>query len=623
MTASRSRRAARLGIALLVLAVIAAYADSLSGAFVFDDAPAILENPTLRPPFRLGAILAPPGAQAGSVGGRPILNLSLAFNYALGGVRVGGYHLFNLGVHVAAALLLFGIVRRTLRDALGRPDGESAALALASAALWALHPLQTEAVTYVVQRAESLMGMFYLLTLYAFIRSAPAVRSGGESPSRSFGLWSVLCLASCLLGMATKEVMVSAPLMVLLYDRTFAAGSFRAAWRRGRALYLGLGATWLLLAVLVIGTGGRGGSAGFGSAASVWPYLLTQSRAVLLYLRLALWPQPLVFDYGTALVRNLGGVLWQSAAVVLLLAGTVYAVVRRPAMGFLGAWFFAILAPSSSFVPIATEPVAEHRMYLPLAALAVLAVAALRSALIRLPPARAWAGFWIPIGLAAAALGCATSARNRVYRSPIALWTDTAAKVPDNPRARNDLGTALDAAGDKLRAEAEFTAAVRADPAYAPAQYNLGALLLESGRPAEALPHLEEALSAPRHRAELRLDLGDALARLGRLPEAREDDREAVRLKPASLVAVFQLGDHLAASGRYGEAANAFRRAVALAPQLMMPRNNLANALLFSGRVDEAIAEYRELLRLKPGDPTVRGNLDLALRIKAGRQGRH
>jgi protein O-mannosyl-transferase len=413
--------------------------------------------------------------------------------------------------------------------------------------------------------------------------------------------------------MGTKEVMVSAPLVVLLYDRTFVAGSLGGAWRRRRGLYLGLAATWLMLGLLVAGTHGRGGSAGFATSAGVWPYVLTQGRAIVHYLRLAVWPDCLVFDYGTVLVRHPGEVVWQLLFLVVLLAGAIVALLRRPAVGFLAFCFLAVLAPSSSILPIATEPMAEHRMYLPLAAVSVLAVVAVVAVLTRLTPRFARVGLCGLGVVAALGLGAATVRRNRDYRSAIVLWADTVHKVPGNPRAHNNLAEAMLAAGESVKAAAEFAAAVQADPTYAPAQYNLGVTLLDSGRPQEAIPHLEKALAAPRHQAELHLYLGEAFERTGQRAQAVSHYGEALRLAPGKVEAAFGLGNNLAAQGRFAEAVDALRLAVAGAPGQVLIRNNLANALLFSGRVEEAIAEYREALKQDPENGAVRENLARAL----------
>src|SRR5580658_2658291 len=314
------------GAAGLAAAGLVAYARSYSVPLLFDDESSIADNPTLR---HLGTALWPP--DGATVGGRPVLNLSLALNHAVSGTAVWSYHAANLAIHILAGLTVFGIIRRTL----ARLANPSATLvAFAASLLWILHPLQTESVTYIVQRAESLMGLLYLLTLYCFIRGADSRGARGR-------LWSALSVGACLLGMATKEVMVSAPLIVLLYDRTFLAGSFREAWRLRRREYAWLAATWLVLVPLVLSSHGRGGSAGFGTGMSPWSYSRTQLPAIVHYLGLCFWPSPLVFYYGDAVEPVSIRLLPSALAVAGLLAATVWALARRPALGFLGASFFA------------------------------------------------------------------------------------------------------------------------------------------------------------------------------------------------------------------------------------------------------------------------------------------
>jgi hypothetical protein len=239
-SASRSWRQRWGPAALLGLAGTLAYADSLRVPFLLDDAWNIVRNPSLRHLSQLGVILSPPGNLG--VAGRPLYNLSFALNYAAGGPAVLGYHLVNLLIHLLAALTLFGVVRRTLP----RPMAAGTPVALAIAGLWLLHPVQTVAVTYISERSESLMGLCYLLTLYAFIRHA-------EPEAAHRRRWGWLAVFACLAGTATKEVMVSAPVLVLLYDRTFLAGTFSAALRRHTAVYAGLACSWILLACLMAG----------------------------------------------------------------------------------------------------------------------------------------------------------------------------------------------------------------------------------------------------------------------------------------------------------------------------------------------------------------------------------
>jgi tetratricopeptide (TPR) repeat protein len=566
---------------ILAGAAVAAYSRTFSVPLLFDDGPSVADNPTLR---HLGAAFWPPGGS--TVNGRPILNLSLALNYAISGTAVWSYHAANLVIHILAGLTLFGILRRTL-SRLASPAAP--AVAFSAALLWTLHPLLTESVTYIVQRAESLMGLFYLLTVYAFIRG-----SGIEGPARR--RWYALSIGACALGMGTKEVMVSAPLVVLLYDRTFLAGNFREAWRRRWPLYAGLASTWLILLLLVLGSHGRGGSAGFGTWVPWWRYGLTQSAAILHYLRLCLWPHPLVFDYGTALAPASLRILPDVLAVAALLAATGWALVRRPALGFLGAVFFAILAPSSSILSVVTETMAEHRMYLPLIPVAVLAVAGLYR----------WAGrAALPacLVLAACLLG-ATWERNEVYLSVDGIWSDTVAKRPENDRAHNNLGSALrEVPGGLNRAIAQFKEALRLNPDRAETHFNLAIILdLMPDRSADAIAQYGEALRLWPDYAQAHYNLGCDLDKLpGHATEAIAHFEEAVRLKPSYAEAHYNLGCDLArVPGRLDDAVTQFKEALRLKADYPEAHYNLGFALDKSGRTDDAIAQYTEAVRLKP-----------------------
>jgi protein O-mannosyl-transferase len=607
-----SRGAIWLAVACLVGAILAAYHNSFSGPFVFDDGPAILGNPTIRHFSTLGDVLSPPRAGGQTVGGRPVVNLSLAVNYALGGVSVRGYHVFNLIVHLLGALALFGIARRTLRQpALRERYGFSATpLALAVALLWAVHPLLTESVTYVIQRAESLMGLCYLLTLYCFIRGA---KSGGNPPvagnqrapaamitDRRGSVWLLLAVGACALGMATKEVMVSAPLLVLLYDRTFVAGSWRGAWAKRRFFYLSLGATWLLLGWLVLGTEHRGGTAGLGMGDSAWTYALTQTRAIVRYLQLSLWPHPLVFDYGTDTIERLADALPFALVVALLLAGTAVALWRWPAAGFLGMWFFAILAPSSSIVPIPVQPVAEHRMYLPLAAVVALAVVGLHSRWRR--------GCWFIFAAMALALASLTVARNADYLNPRSIWADTVAKRPANARARCYLGDVLAAKGQFAEALSHYEKAVQLElPATARGDrsifgdilVNSGNVLRALGREAEAVKRYEDALQVDPNLAAAYFNLGGVHLQAGRLPEAVARFEQALKLEPNYEAAHTSLGSALLLEGRTAEALIHYETALRLEPSAKA-HQNLGIALLYVRQLPEAVAHLEQAVRLEP-----------------------
>jgi protein O-mannosyl-transferase len=611
-----------VALATLALLTIAAYRESLSAPFFFDDRPAILNNPTIRHLWPISDLLKPPISGAS---GRPVANLSFALNYAWSGTSVRGYHLANLAIHLLAGLILFGIVRRTQRSpaliGLHKADRDRATPvvpALAITGIWLLHPLQTETVTCIVQRTESLVSLFYLLTIYCFIRGAQnpsAIASGKVVVSKSRDstnrvIWHSLAVLACLIGMASKEVMFSAPLMVLLYDRTFLSGSFRAAWQRHGRTYFFLAGTWLLLACLVLNSGGnRGHAAGFGLGVTWWSYALTQCKAVAHYLRLAIWPYPLVVDYGGEIVPGITKVVPQAFFLSVLFVLTIYALWRRPALGFLGAWFFVILAPSSSIIPLVSQTMAEHRMYLPLAAIVAGAVMGIHAFAKGASP-------WIFCALILA-LGITTYQRNKDYRSEISIWSNTVLCRPANLRARNELANALEDEGRHSEAIAQYEAAIQLAPNDPGSHYNLALALARAGRTSEAVEQYVQALRINPLFAEAHNGLGNVLVALGQTEQGISHYTEAIRLKPAYAEAHYNLGVAFFQAGQLERSKACFETAIRLNPEYAEAHNNLGSTLYLLGKREDAIAQYEEALRLAPGYLEAQNNL---MKVRASTQ---
>jgi tetratricopeptide (TPR) repeat protein len=540
-------------------------------------------------------------------------NLSLAINYSLGGTDVRGYHAGNLVIHLLAGLTLFGIMRRSFLQP--RLPGQFGAwalpLALATTVIWVVHPLQTEAVTYIVQRAESIVGLFYLLTLYCAIR-------GAESPQP--GIWYVLSVASCAMGMASKEVMASAPLVVLLYDRTLISQSFEEAFRRRWRLYASLSATWVLLGYLMVS-----GSIIYSSNASIgrysdsmsvtwWEYLLTQPAVILHYLKLTVWPRTLCLDYGWPPAKTWTSIVPALLVIAVLLGATCRAIKKNSVLGFLGAWFFLILAPSSSFFPL-RELAFEHRMYLPLAAIVVLVITVGSRILVSLAR-RIGARESDVSGIAYAlvsvivlTLGCLTARRNEDYRTTISIWSDTARKEPRNPRAFNNLGTELDREGRVQEAIACFEQAVQLQPGWARAHNNLGNVLLGAGRPQEAIGQYEEVLRLQPDWVETRNNMGTALLRDGRVHEAMAQWQQTLRLNPDYAEGHNNLAITLAQTGNLEDAILHWQQAVRIKPDFLEAHFNLGIALEQTSKIKEAITQYEETVRLNPDFAQAKENL--------------
>lgn len=332
-------------------------------------------------------------------------------NRAVTGTSPIGFRVVNILIHCGNALLLMALAARLFaRPAIPAAVRDRADdMALAGSLLWALHPLGTAAVTYVIQRAESLGTLMILATVVACVHGILA-----SDARRQTRLLPLVALLSTLAGTA-KETSVAIPLLTVLIDRAVLSESWRGTLRHW-PWHLAAAASWPSVALMLVSLGGRGSSAGLESA-SPWLYMLTQARAIWLYLFRICWPQGLVFDYGDFLSLGLGESAGWLVATAAVFAGVVYGYARCPVL-FLGPLlFFVLLGPTSSVIPVKTQTIAEHRAYLASAALIVPTVAA--AWLI----ASRWLGIaprvcGIAVGVIALPLGLSTVARNQEFVTP-------------------------------------------------------------------------------------------------------------------------------------------------------------------------------------------------------------
>lgn len=597
-----SIRSVAVGLAVIVLL---AYGNSLSNPFLLDDQTSITNNLQIRTLWPLSTPLSPPDESP--VTGRPVVNLTFAVNYALGGLDVRGYHLGNLAAHVLAVLVLLAFVRRILLlpDLAPVFGGRATVLAAACALIWGLHPLHTEIVNYVSQRTTALMGLFYLLTLYCSLRAVSATTRG----------WTVAAVAACAAGMACKETMVTAPLLVLVFDRVFLFSSLREAVRARGALYAGLAATWLLLAALMLS--GARTTVGFAGGVTAWEYLLNQFPLIVSYLRLALWPNALVVDYGLPRTLGLADVGPSLAIAAVLVALTVAGLRYRPHAGFAGLAFFILLSPTSSVVPIVSEVGAERRMYLPLAALVVLGVcvayragsaaAALVLRRTARPPGRLPFRFGCAVVAAVCALMCVrVFTRNLEYRSPLAIASITAERRPHG-RAYFALGNALLQAGREDEAIRSFRQSARD---FAGGHFALGTLIIPKD-PEAGIAELQRFLRMmPGHPAAPRLHqlIGLAQMQLGRYARAVDELQIAAVASPRNLGTRAALAEALLKAGRVREALPHLRVVGAARPSSSL-HNLIGTALAQEGHLDDARAEFERAARLDPLDPATKANL--------------
>jgi tetratricopeptide (TPR) repeat protein len=330
-------------------------------------------------------------------------------------------------------------------------------------------------------------------------------------------------------------------------------------------------------------------------------YALAQPAVILHYIRLAFWPRPLCLDYGWthggSTAQMLGSALPALIVVCGLVGATVWAICHNSALGFLGAWFFLILAPTSSFVPLA-DPIFEHRMYLPLASVVTIAVLGTCVLSGRLHSGQLL-GRILGVSVVLMLMGL-TVRRNLDYASELSIWLDTVNKRPNNARAHNNLAAALGQAGSVEEAIRHYEQALRIKPDYAEAHNNLGVALGGLGKFEDAIGHFEHALHVAPDYAEAHYNLGLALEQTGKVQEAIEQYTQALRIKPDIAKAHYHLGIALERAGEVREAIEQYKQALQLKPDYAEAHNNLGLALLHAGKTAEAIQQLEQALQVSP-----------------------
>lgn len=579
---------------LITLVVAGVYANSLSGPFVFDDRGTVIDNHSIESLTSAGVLRAPTEVPTA---GRPVVNVLFALNYAAGGRDVAGYHVVNIALHIGCALMLFALVRRLTQDEWA---------ALATALLFGVHPLASEVVNHLTQRTESTMALCMLVMLWAAVRAHEAPRDGR---------WRWIAIAACALGMASKETMAVAPILVVLMDRAFFFPSFRQSWHARRSLYAGLAATWMVLLALQF-TAPRTLSAGFTAHdADVWNYLLNQAAIIPRYFRLVVWPSTLALYYGSPVSLTLSDVWLQAALVLALLGASVALWLRSPRLGWLAAVVWLTLAPTSSILPIATEVGAERRMYLALMAI----VAGMAVLVRRYTPSQTQQRIAAAVAVVClVALGARTVARNQDYMSALRLAQTTVEAWP-SPGGRSMLGTELANAGRLAEAETQLR---QAAGQHAPARYYLGTVLEAQGREDEAVAqYLQFIAGQPTALDQVRLaraQLAAIYSRRQAWPEARDQYRAMVLASPDDPALRSVLAGTLVRTEDFAEAVVHYQRYLTMAPADTRAMTGLAIALSSLGRHDDAIVLFRRVVDAEPGNVAARDNLLRAM-AAAGR----
>jgi len=606
------------------LATVLVYSNTFEASFHLDDVPNIIRSTEAH------SLLGPSPWSSRYLG-----YLSFALNYRLGGLKVVGFHVLNLLIHTGNALLVFWLTALTFRTPALRDSNATPLLRrflpLAAGFLFAVHPIQTQAVTYIVQRFTSLATLFFLLSLALHAQARLALDEGTARRARVVWLFG-LSFVAAVAAMKTKEISFTLPLVGAAYELLF----FR---RRRLALLAPLALAALLVPLAVAGQGGEKLSSVLANPVSFaaetleiprFVYLLTQTRVIVTYLRLLVVPVGQNLDHDFPLSHSLiePRVLLAIAVLLALVTSAAFVLVRarkmKSAAGvlfFFGTiWFFLTLLVESSIIPI-RDVIVEHRVYLPSVGAAVAFATAMlwaleRLRIQRLPTVQATAA----LAIAAVPLGAATFSRNFVWRNDVTLWRDVAAKSPNRTRPHDILGSAYLDRGWMPEAISESLAALRISPEDVQALTNLGTAYLRLGRTDEAIAKLEKAVSLVRCRssAQAHYSLGIAYSAKARFDDAIREYREAIRREPEAAGSHYVLGNAYLETGKLGDAAHEYREAIRLHPGHADAHNNLCGIAMKQGLFDEAIRECREASRLDPTMAEAHYNL-AASYLKAGR----
>ena len=568
-----SRREALMLLPLAIF-VFLIYSNTLGTPFILDDLPNIQNNPHIR----LTKITFESIKRAGfrsPLSSRPIANITFALNYYYHKYNVMGYHLINILTHITSGILLYLFAKTTLSIQSLHSKYESLGwISFFTAFIWLVHPIQTQSITYIVQRMNSMAAMFYILSLLLYAKA----RLAEEKRSR----WALFagCVFSGILALGSKPIAATLPLFILLYEWYFFQ-ELSLAWLKRHKLHLA-GISILLAFVIFVYLGAHPFEQVFARYKTrdftLTQRVLTEFRVVIYYISLLIFPHPSrlnldhYFAYSNSLIDPITTLI--SVGAILALVGLSFYVAKKERLvSFCILWFLGNLVIESSVIPL--EITFEHRTYLPSMLVSLMAVF-LAHRLIK-PQ-------WLKIALlCAVVVVCSiwTYERNIVWSSELSLWRDCVKKSPRKARPHNNLGTALARQGKLDEAITHYSEALRFKPEYANAHFNLGNALTGKGSLDEAISHYSEALRIKPKYASAHNNLGIALAKKGNLDEAISHYSEALRIKP-----------------KFAEA-----------------HYNLGNALARKGSLKEAIVQYREALRIKPDHTDARNNLEVVSRL--------
>ena len=587
---------------LIVVLAFGIYANSLNNAFHYDDSPTIVENPAIRslaniPHFFLSKQdFSSDETFAAPKHYRPVLLTTYAFNYALGGLNPLIYHLTNIVLHSLTAFFIYLLVLLLMENRIA---------ALLSGLLFAVHPLHTEAVNYISARSSILATLFYLLAFYYFLRYR-----FGPSQQVSLGLFYLFAL----LGVLTKEIVITLPLMMAAYD-LLVYTSVRAKGQRLGSLfwpYIPMAAAlvfYLALAHAQLYHILRTYLVGGGGLRDPWIHLLTQAKVTVQYLGLFLWPAVLTPDWRVSAPRGIGdgAVLFSLGVIFILLLVAVRLARARSSINntiSLGIFWFFITSLPVILVPLNLQ-MQEHRAYLPAVGLTLSAGVMVRFLQVLGERSRTPWRILSPVGTLLLLIvmiwfGFLVIKRNAVWKDDLSLWLDAASKPVSGFRAHLNLGTAYEKRGLLNEALQAYQKSLEMEPQFFVTHYNLGLVYHKLGQEDTAIPYYLESLRVNPWYPLTHHWLGIAYATVGQLSLAQSEIEKALSLDPSLLLSRSALGWLHLTQNHPDQAKPYFLEVLSSQPDSVRDRLGLATVYNHRHEFPQAIEEYEKVIQLEP-----------------------
>jgi cytochrome c-type biogenesis protein CcmH/NrfG len=596
-----------IAIGLIVGVALVAYSNTFYVPFNFDDWPNITMNPNIQIKAltieRIGQLIK--NIYRENI--RIFSYLTLALNYYFGDLHVFGYHLVNFFIHISSGIFLYWFLMMTfnLHSLKERYGSISYKISLFTSLIFISHPIQTQSVTYIVQRMSSMAGMFYLLSMALYVK-------GRLTSGKGRFLYLGGTVLSWLLGISSKENAAILPLFIALYEFYFFQNLDLSP--RGRKVLFSL-----VAALLILGAFGFiiWGQRYINVIIEGYQYrtftmserVLTQFRVVLYYVTLLIYPHPsrLNLDYDFLISKTIFDpptTLLSILIVAGLIGYSIWMARKRPVLSFFILWYFGNLVIESSIFPL--EMVYEHRLYLPAIGPFVLFGLLTMRGREKLKGRVFGALGWSLLFFIIIFLSMGTYQRNGLWNNQIEFWNDCIKKSPQKERVHHNLGYVYLELGRLDEAKEKFEEASRLNPHYALSMYNLGLVFYKKGLLDEAIVHYKKAIELDPNIPEPYYNLGIAYYEKGFYYEAIELYKKFLEAKPEYENANFRLGLAYGALKKWVEATASFQEELKYCPNNFYAHIYLGRAYMELEDYPKALFHLKKVLTF-PNVPNVEG----------------